>query len=271
MTPSKGLVRGTAYTMTFRRLSRRQLWRIAAPMLLASSWASSSPATADSLKDRLEGRLGLRSKPVAAPSTRYQAEGGEIFVLDRTQSKALLKFQGRDEIWLLERHAAPRGDTLFKNDVGETVLRASKLGGLTLFTRQAPNGQAVTATGPADPLSIRRVMSFGVLFRNLVVAGHRATRAAQHALTVTFLDEATADSSGAIADAAIVVAEAFEALDRAGRRDQLARWRKVYLTLGDKADVKADGEVLVIVLNPKKGFAGRPSSARIARTLKRGR
>jgi hypothetical protein len=45
----------------------------------------------------------------------------------------------------------------------------------------------------------------------------------------------------------------------------------VNLALGDKAEVKADGDVLVIVLDPKKGVAGRPSSARIAKALKRGR
>jgi hypothetical protein len=255
--------------MTFRR-SGRQVWGIAASMLLLASWPPPS-AKADTLKERLEARVGLRSKPAYAPSGRFQAEGGDVFVLDRTGPKALLKFQNRDEVWLLDGHAAPRGDTVFKNDVGETVLRASKLGGLTLFTRQAPNGQAVMLAGAAEPLSTRRALSFVALFRALVVSGHRATRAAQHPLTVTLLDTATAETAGPIADAAAVVAEAFEDLDRTGRRDLLARWRRVNLALGDKADVKVNGDILVIGLNPKDGVAGRPSSARIERAMKRGR
>jgi hypothetical protein len=239
-------------------------------MLLLAAW-SPSPSAADTLKERLEAQIGLRSRPVFAPSGRFQADGGDVFVLDRTGPKALLKFQNRDEVWLLEGHPAPRGDTVFKNDVGETMLRASKLGGLTLFSRQAPGGQAVMLTGPAEPLSARRALSFVALFRALVASGHRATRAAQHPMTVTLVDTATAETAGPVADAAVVVAEAFESLDRSGRRDLLARWRRVNLTLGDKADVKVDGEILVIALNPKKGVAGRPSSARIGRALKRGR
>jgi hypothetical protein len=239
-------------------------------MLLLAAWPPSS-VKADTLKERLEARVGLRSKPAYAPSGRFQAEGGDVFVLDRTGPKALLKFQNRDEVWLLDGHAAPRGDTVFKNDAGETVLRASKLGGLTLFTRQAPGGQAVMLAGPAEPLSTRRTLSFVALFHALVVSGHHATRAAQHPLAVTLLDTATAETAGPIADAAAVVAEAFEDLDRSGRRDLLARWRKVNLALGGKADIKVDGDVLVIVLNPKDGVAGRPSSARIERAMKRGR
>jgi hypothetical protein len=240
-------------------------------MLLAASLSSSPSARADTLKERLEAQVGLRSKPMFAPSGRFRVEGGDSFILDRTGPKALLKFDDRDEVWLLEGYPAPRGDTVFKNDVGETVLRASKLGGLTLFTRRAPNGQAVMLAGPAEPLSSRRTLSFVALFRALVASGHRATRAAQHPMSVTLLDTATAETAGPIADAAAIVAEAFEDLDRSGRRDLLARGQRVNLRLGDKPDVRVDGEVLVIVLDPRKGVAGRPSSARIARALKRGR
>jgi hypothetical protein len=259
--------------MTFRRVGRRQVgWIAASMLLLAASWAPPSCAAADSLKERLETRMGLRAaRPAVATSARFQAEGGEVFVLDRTGPNALLKFHSRDEVWRLDAHPAPRGDTVFKNDVGETVLRASKLGGLTLFTRRVPNGQAVTQVGPADPLATARTLSFAALFRALVISGHRATRAAQHPLTVNLLDTASAETSGPIADAAVVVAEAFEELDRSNRRDALARWRRVYLALGDKAEVKLEGDVLVVVLDPRKGVAGRPSSARIARALKRGR
>lgn len=240
-------------------------------MALLAAGPPAAEVRADTLKERLEARVGLRSRPVFAPSGRFRTEDGDVFVLDRTGPKALLKFQNRDEVWALDGHPAPRGDTVFKNDVGETVLRASKLGGLTLFTRRTPNGQAVTLVGPGDPLSGRRPLSPMALLRALVVSGHRAARAAQHPLAVTSADEITAETAAPIADAAAVVAEAFEDLDRSGRRDLLARWGRVVLVLSDKAEVRADGDVLAIVLNPKAGTAGRPSSARIARALKRGR
>jgi hypothetical protein len=124
--------------------------------------------------------------------------------------------------------------------------------------------------GPADSLSTRRTLSFVALLRALVASGHRATRAAQHPLAVTSVDTATAETAGPIADAAVVVAEAFEDLDRSGRRDLLARWRRVNLALGDKAEVKVDGDVLVVVLNPK-GRRGAPVVGQDRRGLKRGR
>jgi hypothetical protein len=237
----------------------------------AGDGAAVPSAEADTLKERLESRVGLRSRPVFAPSGRFRTEGGDAFVLDRTGPRALLRFQNRDEVWALDGHPAPRGDTVFKNDVGETVLRASKLGGLTLFTRRAPNGQAVMLAGPAEPLSVHRPLSFVALFRALVVSGHRATRAAQHPLTVTSVDTATAETAAPIADAAVVVAEAFEDLDRSGRRALLARWRRVCWRWATRPRSGPTATSWSIVLDPKAGAAGRPSSARIAKALKRGR
>ena len=43
---------------------------------------------------------------------------------------------------MLQPQPAPRGDVIYKNDLGEPVLRATRLGGVTVFTDHGPAGSA---------------------------------------------------------------------------------------------------------------------------------
>nr|QQZ52104.1 DUF4908 domain-containing protein [Phenylobacterium glaciei] len=54
-----------------------------------------------------------------------------------------------------EAPAAPRGDIIYKNDLGEPVLRATRLGGLTLFTPDRPGGTAAALAGAVRPCGCR--------------------------------------------------------------------------------------------------------------------
>ena len=66
----------------------------------------------------------------------------------------MLKFQDSPEVWALHPAPAPRGDMIYKNDLGEPVLRATRLGGYTLFTDARPSGEAVSFAGGAPPLRL---------------------------------------------------------------------------------------------------------------------
>ena len=70
-----------------------------------------------------EGLFGQRPSDgrqfPAPPIARYVSEDGDVFTLDRTQPKALLKFDNSYEVWALQPQPAPRGDTIYKNDLGE--------------------------------------------------------------------------------------------------------------------------------------------------------
>ncbi len=70
------------------------------------------------------------------------AETGDAFILDRAAPQPLMKFENSSEMLGAVAPAEPRGDTIYKNELGEPVLRASKLGGMTLFTRERPGGDA---------------------------------------------------------------------------------------------------------------------------------
>ena len=75
---------------------------------LAPAWA------APSLSDALHGREDSRRANAPAVA-RYVSETGASFVVDRSAgSRLLLKFENSPEVWVLDGHAAPRGDTIYK-------------------------------------------------------------------------------------------------------------------------------------------------------------
>ena len=100
-----------------------------------------APAAAQpfSLRDQLFGAQPDERAFVVPPVARFQTEAGDPFVLDRSAGRQVfMRFDTDPEIWALEPTPGPRGDMIYKNDMGEPMLRATRLGGLTLFTPDTP-------------------------------------------------------------------------------------------------------------------------------------
>jgi hypothetical protein len=237
---------------------------LAAVLCLALGLAA--PAVAgpvDSLREGLFGRHSNDARDaVSPPIARYITEDGDVFTLDRTQPKPLLKFDGSFEIWALQAQPAPRGDTIYKNDLGEPVLRATRLGGVTIFTEQRPGGSAAAFAGVGQALKLA-IMGPQALGERLLQASARASRAARR--LIPFEAEATPTSAALIADAAMVTSEAVVRMTkRADARKLLEHIQKVQLSEGRKgsAQLGSDG-VLQVTVAPPQGMAGRPSSDRI--------
>ena len=84
----------------------------------------------------------MRNIPATA---RFSTDEGGWFILDRSQKPALLRFDDDpDEVWVISPSRGPRGDMLFKDDVGDVLLRVTKFGGVTVFTPRRPTGAAAT-------------------------------------------------------------------------------------------------------------------------------
>ncbi|HEX3700789.1 MAG TPA: DUF4908 domain-containing protein [Phenylobacterium sp.] len=238
---------------------------ICAALVCAGLCAFASSAQAQSLHDLLFGRHGPSTGRdfSAPPVARYVSEDGDVFILDVTQDKPLLKFENSPEIWALQPHPAPRGDTVYKNDVGETLLRATRLGGLTVFTDHRPDGEAVAlAGGGGAPL---RLAALGpqALLERLGQASLRASHAAKH--VILFDAEANPGSSAVIADAATVVSVAVTRIsERPQGRTRLASLRRVFLEEGKRVAARLEQGTLRITVVPRLGLEGRPSSDRIA-------
>jgi hypothetical protein len=208
-------------------------------------------------------------QPVAPPVARYALDGGVDFILDRSSSPPLLRFEDSSEIWVLQPGPGPRGDVIYRNDVGEPVLRATRLGGLTLFTPQRPAGAAAAYEGEASAIRPPLILSPNMLLQRLAQCSARASRAVQH-LVVFDAPDVTADSASLIADTAAVAAEAIGDLARRTEMQHgLSRLSKVLLIPGRKPYATMSDTVLTVVITPQQGLAGRPSSRWIAVALAR--
>jgi hypothetical protein len=211
---------------------------------------------AERLRDSLfKNRSGEVTGP---PIACYVSEQGRVFVLDRTHPAPMLKYEDSPEVWVLAPNPAPRGDVIYKNDLGEPVLRATRLGGFTLFTDQRPGGEAVSLAGGCAPLRLAP-LSPQAVFERLAQASLRASRAARRPML--FEAEATPASSALIADAAVVTSLAIIRLaQRKDGRSLLSQFNRVRFQEGRKASAALKDGTLRIVVAPSQGLAGRPSS-----------
>ena len=225
------------------------------------------PASADPLEKFRENLFRRQGGEAAGPPlARYVSDQGRVFILDRTQPIPMLKFEDSPEVWALRPAPAPRGDMIYKNDLGEPVLRATRLGGYTLFTDSRPSGEAVSFAGGAPPLRLL-ALSPQALGERLLQASVRSGRAARR--QVIFEAEATPASAGLIADSATIVSLAFLRLaTQDGGRASLAKVRRVQFVEGRKVSAAFRNGALEIVVAPGHGVAGRPSSDKLLGVLR---
>jgi hypothetical protein len=239
---------------------------ILAAALCAGALGYSPPAEAQSLRDGLFRKRPPAGRQMAAPPVaRYISEDGQEFILDRTQGRPLLRFESSPEIWTLTSQPAPRGDVIYKNDVGQPVLRATRLGGVTVFTDARPEGAAAAPTGNAPPIRLAP-MGPQALLERLAQGSARATRAARH--TILFQAEATPGSSALIGDTVIVASVAITRMaDHPSRRSRLAGLKRVFMQEGRRVAAELEEGTLTITVVPSLGLSGRPSSERLERAL----
>ena len=247
------------------------LFAVCALAPVAARAATTAAGPPQSLHDALfpPGHPSMGGMPPPPPVARYTLDVGEGFVIDRLgRDEALLRFDGDDEVWALKGVNAAHGDMVFKNDLGEPMLRFTRWGGMTLFTPSRPEGVAAALEGGAVALHATTSIGPQALAAILAQASARAGRAAGH--LVAF------DAQGVpgafdwlFADAAQLAADAFLRAAQDGRRVLVARFSVVRLTPGRAAAVAASGAVVLITVAPDRGVAGRPSSRRIQNVVAR--
>jgi len=200
------------------------------------------------------------------PVAIYAPDSGEAFIFDRAASPPLMRFESSQEIWVLQPEPGPRGDTIYKNDLGEPMLRATRLGGLTLFTADSPGGMAVALQGEAPPIHPSAILSPAALLQRLAQASAHTSHALQR-LVVFDAPDVTPESAYLIADAAAVTAEAIAGLDKKTREG--LKLNRVLFEQGRAPSARLVDGVLQITVAPTKGVAGRPSSRRIDVVMRR--
>ena len=240
---------------------------LAAVLALPAFAAGPPQSLHDALFPPDGGALG--GMPPAPPVARYRLDVGESFVVDRLgRDEALLKFDRGDEVWALKGVTAAHGDMVFKNDLGEPVLRATRWGGLTLFTPSRPEGMAAALEGGAVALHAVSPIGPQALAAVLGQSSARAGRAAGR-LVMFNAQNVPGAFDWLFADAAELAADAFVRAAQDGRRTLVARFSEVHLAPGRTPSVAASGAVVLITVAPDRGVAGRPSSRRIQTVVAR--
>ncbi|WP_174300032.1 DUF4908 domain-containing protein [Caulobacter sp. S45] len=234
--------------------------------------ASASAAEPASLRDFLFGPAAKLGADISLPAVaRYESERGEGFVLDRSGGRrAVLKFDDSGELWALTASPGPRGDVIYRNDVGEAVLRATRLGGLTLFTPDVPAGTAAAPLGAVQSLRPAQIYGPEALFQVLLQAEARANRAVQHIIVFDAADANVSPGSEPLfADAFILTADAIVHVSGRGPPGHAAASHvvKVRFVQGPGAAAVLVGRMVQITVAPDMGVAGRPSSERIAAAI----
>lgn len=206
------------------------------------------------------------SSPALPPVGRYVAESGEGFILDRSGRHPLLRFERRDETWVLRPSAAPRGDVIYRNDAGEQVLRVTPGGGMTVYTPRAPSGSPASFTGSGQSLT-PPTLGPHLLFRLMAQRSYMVSQAVGGRLVEVNLDVDEQYESLSV-EAMIVTTDAVIRIARSPTaRQYIGDLRSITIVEGPRAGVTYAGGRLTVIVDPRQGMAGRPSSARVIRAI----
>lgn len=202
--------------------------------------------------------------PTLPPVGRYVADSGEGFILDRSGRHPLLRFDRRDETWVLRPSAAPRGDVIYRNDAGEQVLRVTPSGGMTIYTPRAPGGSPASFSG-AGPSLTPPTLGPILLFRLMAQRSAMVSQAVGRLVEVNLGGER---SEALCVEALIVTTEAVVRIARSPTaRQYINDLRSITIIEGSRAGVTYARGRLTVTVNPDEGMAGRPSSARVIRAI----
>lgn len=253
------------------RTARTPLWTVTglAVAVLSLSVLLAPPAQAQNRGNaQAEQSQTVRARGggrIAMPNVgRYVAETGEAFVLDRSGRHPLLRFDRREETWVLRPTPAPRGDVIYRNDAGQQVLRVTASGGMTVYTPRAPGGSPAAYSGGGASLSAPTLGP--VQLFQLMARRSRLMSQALGKLIEVNLDGERSESL--CVEALIVATDAVVRIARSpSARQHLRDLRSVTVLEGSRSNVSYVRGRLVVTVNPDQGMAGRPSSERVIRAI----
>jgi len=240
--------------------------------LIALPLMAAGEAVAQTQQERPNGNVEysrqIRNQSVARtspPPGRYVAATGQGFVLGRAGSLMLLRFDRSNETWVLRAASAPRGDTIYRNDAGEQVLRVNASGGITLYSSRSPGGSPVSNAGgnapSLEPQALGPVQLFNLMTRRSGMISDALGRLVQINL---YGDE----SEALCVEALIVSTDTIIRIARSPSAEPfIERLRVITISEGNRSSVTYQRGELRVVVDPSRGIAGRPSSARIIRAI----
>ena len=214
--------------------------------------------------------------PVVA---HFVSARGEGFVLDETQAGApLMRYDGDDEVFQLSAKSGANGDVTFRNDVGQPVLKATRLGGMILFSGAHTDvGDPAAVTGQAKAFAPDR-LTLTELWLQMAKSQLRVSHACDHRIDINAdkdnVDEGIPDETiiNLFSESVSVTTDALlQVASQPNTRHSLDKLHEVHLIEGRPPGAHIDNGVLIIKLDPSRGtWGGHPSSKRIMNVVMTG-
>ncbi len=201
---------------------------------------------------------GLFNDPEAEQARRYSTPDGAVrFVLDRSTGGrvALVRFEGDPEVHVLRPAMASGGDELYRTEDGDIVLRLTRHGGITVYTRNNRTGSPASE-GEQVPRLAPDAVARAVFEARLRELQQRAARSVGGPVTFVPPPQLSNVNAGIVLDAA---ERATQGLSEA----PMTSVRRVVITFGRAPGAQLRGDALTIQVAPEMGYAGRPSSTTI--------
>jgi len=194
------------------------------------------------------------------------AKSTKSFILETRGSVVLLQQEGSKEILSLMPVPGPRGDTVFMDYTGRTVLKVTKAGNVISYLHSS-DGAPADPAGRVPPLSAPQMTESLDTMRAKAVK--ELTRLAGHDVTI-WGTQSFANNEAWAADAlSILLLGVKTANGHAGRAAE--QIEKVTLRRGKAPKVTfKDGELLIDV-NPDDAWAGRITPDDISKALTQSR
>jgi len=227
----------------------------------------SGMAKAQSLRDYMFGGHSPEEHRGELPDVAlFKSNMGKEFVFDNSQGRPLVRFDNSDEVFALSATRGTKGDVIFKNDIGEPVLKATRWGGLILFNDDNPGGDAVSIEGKARSI-VSQHLSPAQLFQSLVHASSRASKAAMRLIEFNASD-VSPQSDYIYADAANITADAMSEIAKRNNGQKLLEpIKSVAMIEGRPPSVTIKSGVLLLKIDSTASYAGRPSSKKVMLTI----
>ncbi len=254
-----------------RGIAHLLAWISTAVLLCIGLAAGSADAQGmGSLKEKMFGKRVEDGRSHAAPKVaHYISEDGQSFVFDESAPQPLLRFDGDDEVWVLTAMPGTKGDIIYKNDVGEQMLKATRWGGMVLFSDDRPMGDPVAATGRAQSFQ-SDIVTPALLWQEMLRASKRVTQAAGGDNLIPFeAPDVTPQTTALYADAIDVTTAAIvRASLQSHGKQALDGLREVHFVDGRPPSARMEKGVLIMKLDASRGpWAGHVSSKRVVNVL----
>ena len=255
--------------------TRQQFLRYAGSLALTSglmfglpqsvgAQSSSRGPTEDAERAAMEALFGPRA--AATAFLRYQSGSGDVeFVIDRSQSgTTLLRMGNEEEIWALSSTYGSRGDEFLRNDVGELLLQISDTGSATFYGGGNRMGLAAFAAGTGEPLLLAEEPATQNLQRSVESALGWFDRYAPGRVRI---EAAGGLPPVLVYDTLKRVRDAMESLPAGwfGMRQRVVQ--RIRVEAAARPSIQLKQRFLTIGVTPRRGIAGRPSSAAIRQVL----